>query len=93
LEPSAGDHDPVEDLFTRRVANDPSVVGALQTVDTRAEPDPGSKVEHVGVAVEVGQDLAVRRERVGAVVFEVAEGGHDATCVGVHGRPHATDTV
>ena len=50
-----------------------------------------TKVERLGVAMEVGEDVAGRRVEQVGLVLEVTEGRQDATGVGVHRRPHTTD--
>ena len=47
----------------------------------------------LGVAMQVGEDVAVRRKREVVVVLQVAEGRQDATGVGVHGRPDPADAI
>ena len=58
-----------------------------------SESDAGRQGECLRIAMQVGEDVTVRREDQIALVLEVAEGGEGPAGVGVHGRPYAADAV
>ena len=66
---------------------------SAEIVDPGAEPDARRQRERLGIAMQVGENVAVRREHQIALVLQVAEGREDPTGVGVHGRPDPADAV
>src|SRR4051794_15066872 len=73
--------------------NQPAAVTAAEKVDSGAEPDACGDVERLGIAMQVREDVLVRRERQVVVVLQVAERREYSVGVGVHGRPDAADAV
>ena len=52
-----------------------------------------TEAEGFGIAMQVGEDRAIRWEDRITFGLEVAEGGHNSTGIGVHCRPHAAVAV
>ena len=90
---AAGDHNSIETVGAVIVVDEPSGAVTLQQLDPVAEPDAWGQAECRGIAMEVVEDVAVGRVDQVTVVLEVAIGRHDATCVGVHGRPRAATAL
>ena len=85
---AGGHHHSVEALVHPVGRHLPPGTFATDTVHLCPEPDTCPEAEHVGVAVQVVEDVMVRQEDKVAFVLEVAEGRQHPTGVGVHGRPH-----
>src|SRR5262249_18961147 len=78
----------VEPLGRAGVGDNPSDAVSAEYLDASAEPDARHEAERLGIAMEVGEDVAARRVDEVGLVLEVTERRQHATGVGVHRRPH-----
>ena len=93
MKPARGHNHAIELFAGAGVAEQPCVAGAPQQIHAGAQSHSRGDAEHVGVAVQVGQDVAVRRIGGAFAGREVAESGQDPAAVGAHVRPHAAAAV